>query len=95
METIIAASLSAIAAIVACIINNNVQRVKEQAAIETKIDSINANYDKQTALITQRIDTLSAHVKEHNNLIDRMYKVESLTAHLDNMMKELREDDRR
>ena len=90
METIIAASLSAIAAIVACIINNNVQRVKEQAAIEAKIDSINANYDKQTALITQRIDTLSAHVKEHNNLIDRMYKVESLTAHLDDMMKELK-----
>ena len=95
METIIAASLSAIAAIVACIINNNVQRVKEQAAIETKIDSINANYDKTTALITQRIETLTEHVNQHNNLIDRMYNVESLTVRLQDMIDDMKEDDRR
>ena len=93
METVLSAALSAVAAIVTCIINNNIQRVKEQAAIEKKIDDINANYDKQTALITQQIETLSAHVKEHNNLIDRMYKVEELTKHLDYMFKELKEDD--
>ena len=95
METVIAAALSAVAAIITCIVNNNIQRVKEQAAIEKKIDDINANYDKSTAVIEQKIDILSAHVKEHNNLIDRMYKVEELTKHLDYMMKELREDDRR
>lgn len=95
METVIAAALSAIAAIVTCVVNNNIQRVKEQAAIEKKIDDINANYDKQTALITQRIETLTDHVKEHNDLVNRMYKVEQLTAHLDYMMNELREDDRR
>ena len=95
METIVAAALSAVAAIITCIVNNNIQRVKEQAAIEKKIDDINANYDKQTALIIQRIETLTEHVNEHNGLIDRMYKVEELTKHLDYMMKELREDDRR
>lgn len=93
METVIAAGLSAIAAIITCVINNNIQRVKEQAAIERKIDSINANYDKQTALIIQRIETLTDHVNEHNGLIDRMYKVEELTKHLDYMFKELKEDD--
>jgi len=95
METIIASALSAIAAIVACIINNNVQRVKEQATIEAKIDSINANYDKTTALITQRIETLTEHVNKHNDLIDRMYKVEALTVHLDDMLQEIKGDDRR
>lgn len=95
METIIAAALSAVAAIITCIVNNNIQRVKEQAAIETKIDDINAKYDKQTALITQRIETLTEHVNKHNDLIDRMYKVEALTAHLDDMLSEIKGDDRR
>lgn len=95
MEAIVSAALAAIAAIVTCIINNNIQRVKEQAAIEKKIDDINANYDKQTALITQRIESLSQHVNQHNNLIDRMYNVEALTVRLQDMLNDLREDDRR
>ena len=70
METVIAAGLSAIAAIITCVINNNIQRVREQAAIERKIDSINANYDKQTALITQQIVSLTDHVNKHNNVVD-------------------------
>lgn len=92
---IITGLISAGAAIVTCIINSNVQRVKEQAAIEKKIDDINANYDKQTALITQRIETLTEHVNQHNNLIDRMYNVEALTVRLQDMLNEIREDDRR
>ena len=95
METVIAAGLSAIAAIVTCIINNNIQRVKEQAAIERKIDSINANYDKQTALITQQIVSLTEHVNKHNNVIERLYDVEKLTVRLQDMVNDLREDDRR
>lgn len=95
METVIAAGLSAIAAIITCVINNNIQRVKEQAAIERKIDSINANYDKQTALITQQIVSLTEHVNKHNNVIERLYDVEKLTVRLQDMVNELREDDRR
>lgn len=95
METIIGAAIAGVVAVVTCLINNNMQRAKEQHAIEMQIQAINSNYDKSTALIEQKIDTLSAHVKEHNNLIDRMYKVEELTKHLDYMMKEIREDDRR
>lgn len=95
METVIAAGLSAIAAIITCVINNNIQRVREQAAIERKIDSINANYDKQTALITQQIVSLTEHVNKHNNVIERLYDVEKLTVRLQDMVNELREDDRR
>ena len=95
METVIAAGLSAIAAIITCVINNNIQRVREQAAIERKIDSINANYDKQTALITQQIVSLTEHVNKHNNVIERLYDVEKLTVRLQDMGNELREDDRR
>lgn len=95
METIIASVCTGIVAIITCVINNNVQRVKEQAEIEKKIDSINANYDKQSALITQRIETLTEHVNQHNNLIDRMYNVEALTVRLQDMLQELKEDDRK
>lgn len=92
MEVIIGSAISAVVAIIACIVNNNVQHVREQAAIEKKIDDINANYDKQTALITQQIRSLTDHVNKHNDLIDRMYKVEALTAHLNTMLEELKDD---
>lgn len=95
METIIASVCTGIVAIITCVINNNVQRVKEQAEIERKIDSINANYDKQTALITQQIVSLTEHVNKHNNVIERLYDVEKLTVRLQDMVNELREDDRR
>ena len=95
METVIASVCTGLVAIITCVINNNVQRVREQAEIEKKIDSINANYDKQSALITQRIETLTEHVNQHNNLIDRMYNVESLTVRLQDMLNDMREDDRR
>lgn len=95
METVIAAGLSAIAAIITCVINNNIQRVREQAAIERKIDSINANYDKQTALITQQIVSLTEHVNKHNNVVERLYDVEKLTVRLQDMVNDLREDDKK
>ena len=95
METIVASVITGIIAIITCIINNNVQRVKEQAEIEKKIDGINANYDNQSALIKQQIETLTEHVNKHNDLINRMYRVEQLTEHLDYMIRELKEDDRR
>jgi len=95
METVIAAGLSAIAAIITCVINNNIQRVREQAAIERKIDSINANYDKQTALITQQIVSLTEHVNKHNNVVERLYDVEKLTVRLQDMVNDLKEDDKK
>lgn len=95
MESIISALIGGIVAVLTCVINNNVQQQKERHAIEMKIAEVNANYEKNTAIIREQINTLSEHVKEHNNLIDRMYKVEELTTHLDYMIKEIREDDRR
>lgn len=95
METVIASVCTGIVAIITCVINNNVQRIREQAEIERKIDSINANYDKQTALITQQIVSLTEHVNKHNNVIERLYDVEKLTVRLQDMVNELREDDRR
>ena len=95
METVIASVCTGLVAIITCVINNNVQRVKEQAEIERKIDSINANYDKQTALITQQIVSLTEHVNKHNNVVERLYDVEKLTVRLQDMVNELREDDRR
>lgn len=57
METIIAALVSAGAAILVCVINHN----------------------KTVALMEFKIDQLTQQVKKHNNLIERMYKVEEQT----------------
>ena len=58
METVIAALVSAGAAILVCVINHN----------------------KTVALMEFKIDQLTQQVKKHNNLIERTYKLEELTA---------------
>jgi len=42
---------------------------------------------KSTALITYRIDELEKKVQKHNNLIERMYKIEENCRVLDEKMK--------
>ena len=42
---------------------------------------------KSNALLTYRIDQLELEQKKHNNLIDRMYKVESRVTLLEDEMK--------
>ena len=69
METIIAALISAGSAIVVCIITQNRQALKLEAQL-----------DKQTAVLDERIKTLSERVEKHNNVIERTYKLEELTA---------------
>ena len=68
-ETIISTSISAAAAIVVCLITQNRQAMKMEAQL-----------DKQTALLEQRLGTLSDRVEKHNNVIERTYELEELTA---------------
>ena len=42
---------------------------------------------KSNALLTYRIDQLEIEQKKHNNLIDRMYKVENRVTLLEDEMK--------
>lgn len=42
---------------------------------------------KSNALLTYRIDQLEVEQKKHNNLIDRMYKVESRVTLLEDEMR--------
>ena len=62
METIISGVISAIAAIVVCVINQTTQARKTEAIISYKLDEL-----------TKRVD-------KHNNVIERTYKLEELTA---------------
>ena len=68
METIIGALISAAAAIIVCMINQNKQAVKMEA-----------NLDKWVALTNQEIKNLSERVEKHNNVIERTYKLEERT----------------
>ena len=68
-ETIISAIISAAAAIVVWLISQNRQAMKLEAQL-----------DKQTALLEQRLGQLSERVEKHNNVIERTYKLEELTA---------------
>lgn len=65
METIIAALISAAAAVLVCIINSNAQNRK-------LLDEL----DKRDELQAYRIDQLEKKVDKHNQVIDRTYKLE-------------------
>ena len=78
--------------LIGCLINNNVQRTKEQHAIEIQIMEVNSNYDKSTALIKKEIQDLSERVNKHNNLIERMYKCEDRLNIMEHEIKDIRDD---
>lgn len=48
---------------------------------------LEAQLDKQTALLEQRLGQLSERVEKHNNVIERTYKLEELTALQDEKIK--------
>lgn len=78
--------------LIGCLINNNVQRTKEQHAIEIQIMEVNSNYDKSTALIKKEIQDLSERVNKHNNLIERMYKCEDRLNIVEHDIADIRDD---
>jgi len=67
--TILTALISAGGAILVCVLNNRAQANRAQQE--------NA---KRQAIIELKIDQLSDRVNKHNNLIERTYKLEELTA---------------
>ena len=58
-------------------------------AIPTIITTILSNR-KSSALLTYRIDQLEIEQKKHNNLIDRMYKVETRVTVIEDELRERR-----
>ena len=58
-------------------------------AIPSVIATISSN-KKNNDLIIYRIDELDNKVHEHNNLIDRMYKVEQKVAIIEDNMNEIK-----
>lgn len=78
--------------LIGCLINNNVQRTKEQHAIEIQIMEVNSNYDKSTALIKKEIQDLSERVNKHNNLIERMYKCEDRLNIVEHDIADIKDD---
>ena len=78
--------------LIGCMINNNMQRAKEQHNIEMSIASVNANYDKSTALLQAQISELSERVNKHNNLIERMYKCEDRLNILEHDIQDMKDD---
>ena len=76
IETIIAALISAAAAIVVSFITSNVQHRKILAELE-----------KQDTLQAERIDNLKVQVEKHNSMVERTYQLEQRTAVIDEQIK--------
>jgi hypothetical protein len=70
--TILASLISALSAIVVCMINNHFQNKKVQKA-----------HNDNIVLISYRLEQLEHKVDKHNNLIDRTYELERKTAVLE------------
>lgn len=95
METLLTLAtviIPSVLTLIGCMINNNVQRAKEQHQIEMSIQAVNANYDKSTALIQSHIEELSERVNKHNNLIERMYKCEDRLNIMEHDIADIRKD---
>lgn len=56
-------------------------------AVPSVIATVSAN-KKSSAITDFKIDELAKKVKEHNNLIDRMYKAESKIAVIEDELKD-------
>ena len=80
METVAAAVVSAIAAIIVCVINSNSQHKKALAENEAQFQKLLAELDKQNALQSQQIQELTKNVEKHNRVIERVYTLEKQEA---------------
>lgn len=76
METIIAALISASAAIIVCAINNRAQQQKNEVQQE-----------KTRALMEYKLDELTKRVEKHNNTIERTYKLEQDVSVMEEQIK--------
>lgn len=76
METVIAALVSAAAAIVVCVINANTNHKK-----------LLSELDKRDALQAYRIEQLESKVDKHNHLVERMYHIEEQVSLHDEKIK--------
>ena len=74
--TIISALISAGAAILVCIINNNVSRKEAERKHEQNI-----------ILVTYRLEQLEQKVDRHNQLVERTYELEKQQAQTDEKVK--------
>ena len=65
METVLAAVISAGAAIIVCVINN-----------KSQINRVLSEMDKHNAVQSTEIKQLTKTVEKHNQVIERVYKLE-------------------
>ena len=70
--TILASLISALSAILVCMINNHFQNQKVQKA-----------HNDNIVLISYRLEQLEQKVDKHNNLIERTYELERKTSVLE------------
>lgn len=68
METIISACISAAVTLLVCMMNNQSQQKKAEA-----------QQQETRALVAYRLEHLENKVQAHNNLVERMYRVEEKT----------------
>lgn len=87
METVIAAVISAVAAIVVCVINSNSQHKKQLAENEAQFQKLLAELDKQNALQSQEIKELTKQVEKHNGVIERVFELEKHEAVIDEQIE--------
>ncbi len=76
METVISAIVSAVAAIVVCVINNNANQKKLLSELE-----------KRDAIQAYRIEQLEKKVDKHNSIVERTYHLEEKEAVITEQIK--------
>ncbi len=95
MESIIVAIITGVFAIVAQFIissrSSSELLLNLEKASEISDQQINAKLEKFQALTNQKIDELSNRVQQHNNIIERTYKLERQVAVHEEKLKNLQD----
>ena len=78
-STVFSSVLSALAAIVVCLITQKTERKKAEIAQEVRLTQIQAQHEQTVAIITCKLDELDRKQAIHNSVIDRVYKLENFT----------------
>lgn len=82
METIISAAIAAVTSIIACLINNNIQRTKDQNQLELQLVQFKSDLETSIAVINVSVKNMDERIDQYNSLVDRMYTQESVTKAL-------------
>ena len=89
--TLVTSLISAVVAVVSCLINNNIQRAKENHALEMKMADVKSEIKQEMAVVRTELKNVYEQQAKYNNVIERTFNLEKMAIQLNDAQKSLDE----